>query len=408
MNGLLGYVSCAVLWLVLVVKAPDLARHRDDPYLRTICAVLGLGGLCFLLGAPPTVGAVNRLGQIPNLAAPLTYAAITAYSAASQILVVLWRGGPGVHRTARRWVLAYTGVVLCIAVLFLLGDAPVERREDLDTYYATTPYLREMILLYLVGHLTAVSVTGVSALRWAREVRGPLRAGLITLGAGAVCGAGYSLSKLVAVAARWSGQDWPSLGTDVAQAAAGLGALLTAAGVLIPVAGPRLAEWRRAWRTYVRLAPLERELDDILARRRLRLPRPRWSSPATRLIWRQTSIHNGLSHLDAHVDRELYDETREAALRTTGDPERAAATAWAAVISAAARVCLTDHDGGATDPAPWRAVRRPGYAGESEWFQERAPGTDALVRIADALAGSPLVRATAGAPAISAERSSAV
>jgi hypothetical protein len=104
----------------------------------------------------------------------------------------------------------------------------------------------------------------------------------------------------------------------------------------------------------------------------------------------------------------LYDETREAALRTTGDPERAAATAWAAVISAAARVCLTDHDGGATDPAPWRAVRRPGYAGESEWFQERAPGTDALVRIADALAGSPLVRATAGAPAIAAERSSAV
>lgn len=135
MNGLIAYISCAVLWLGLVVKAPDLIRHRHDPYLRAICAVLGLAGLCFFLGSPPTVGAVNRLTGIPNLAAPLTYAAITAYSAASQILVALWRGGPGVHRTARRWALAYAGVVLGIATLFVLGEAPVERRTDLDTYY---------------------------------------------------------------------------------------------------------------------------------------------------------------------------------------------------------------------------------------------------------------------------------
>ncbi|KUM81120.1 MAB_1171c family putative transporter [Streptomyces curacoi] len=401
MNGLLAYVSCTVLWLGLVVKAPDLIRHRHDPYLRTICAVLGLAGLCFFLGSPPTVGAVNRLTGIPNLAAPLTYAAITAYSAASQILVALWRGGPGVHRTARRWALAYAGVVLGIATLFVLGEAPVERRTDLDTYYATTPYLREMIVLYLAGHLTAVTITVVSALRWAREVRGRLRAGLITLGAGALCGAGYSLSKLVAVAARWSGRDWSALGTHVAQSAAGLGALLTVVGVLIPLAGPRLTEWRRAWRTYVRLAPLECELDDILARRSLRVPRPRWSSPVTRLIWRQTSIHNALSHLDAYVDRELYDETLRAALRATGDPERAAATAWAAVIAAAAR---------GEGSVRVRIPMPPGEpAGESQWFQERAPRPDALVRIADALATSPLVRtAMARARTMATERSSPV
>ncbi|QOV38561.1 hypothetical protein IM697_09380 [Streptomyces ferrugineus] len=398
MTGLIAYVSCAVLWLGLLVRAPDLLRHRHDPYLRTLCAVLGLAGLCFFLGSPPTVGAVNRLSGIPNLAAPLTYVAITAYGAASQILVALWRGGPGARRTARRWVAGYAGVVLCIAVLFALGDAAVERREDLDTYYATTPYLREMILLYLAGHLTAVTITAVSALRWAREVRGPLRAGLVTLGAGAVCGAGYSGSKLVAVTARWTGRDWAALATQGAPVAAGTAALLTVAGVLIPLAGPRLIEWRRARRTYVRLEPLERELDEILARRRLRLPRPRWSSPVTRLVWRQTSIHNALSHLDAYVDRELYDTTREAALRTTGDPERAAATAWAAVIRAAARVCMADRAG---RDAPLGAV----YAGESEWFQQRAPGPDALVRIADALVTSPLVR---GALTPAVERSSPV
>ncbi|GGY13611.1 MAB_1171c family putative transporter [Streptomyces djakartensis] len=399
MSGLIAYASCAVLWLGLVVKAPDLFRHPHDPYLRAICGVLGLAGLCFFLGSPPTIGAVNRLSGIPNLAAPLTYAAIIAYSAASQILVALWRGGPGARRTARRWVLAYSGVVLGIVGLFALGEAPVERRTDLDTYYASTPYLREMIVLYLTGHLTAIAVTAVSALRWAREVRGWLRAGLVTLGVGAVCAAGFSVVKLVAVTARWSGRDWSLLGSEVAMSVAGAGALLTATGVLIPLAGPGLVEWRRAWRTYVRLAPLERELDDVLVRRALRLPRPRWSSPVTRLVWRRTSIHNALSHLDAYADRELYDETLAAALRATGDAERAAATAWAAVIAAAAR-------GAASLPA---AGRQPTRALESEWFQERAPGPDALVRIADALATSPLVRrAAAGVPTMAAERSSPV
>jgi hypothetical protein len=260
MSGLINYVSCGVLWLGLLVKAPDLLRHRHDPYLRAICAVLGLAGLCFFLGAPPTVGAVNRIGGVPNLAAPVTYAAITGYCAASQVLIVHWRGGPRVHRTARRWILAYAVVVVGIAVTFTLGDAPVERRTDLDTYYATTPFIAQMIVLYLLAHLTTVTVTTVSSLRWARRVRGGLRAGLLLLGAGALCGAGYSLAKLVAVGARWSGRDWSQLGTTVSPAAAGLGALLTVVGVLVPLATPRVAEWRLARRTYARLEPLERTL----------------------------------------------------------------------------------------------------------------------------------------------------
>ncbi|BFO21227.1 hypothetical protein SHKM778_76150 [Streptomyces sp. KM77-8] len=95
MSGLLNYASCGALWLGLLVRAPDLLRHRRDPYLRSLCAVLGLAGLCFFLGAPPTVGAVNDVSGVPNLAAPVTYAAITGYCAASQVLVVHWRGGPG-------------------------------------------------------------------------------------------------------------------------------------------------------------------------------------------------------------------------------------------------------------------------------------------------------------------------
>ncbi|MFG2315498.1 MAB_1171c family putative transporter [Streptomyces tendae] len=384
MNSLINYVSCGALWLGLAVKAPDLLRHRRDPYLRAICAVLGLAGLCFLLGAPPTVGAVNRLSGVPNLAAPLTYAAITGYCAASQVLVVHWRGGPRVRRTARRWTLAYAAVVLGIAVTFALGDAPVERRVDLDTYYATTPFIGQMILLYLLAHLTAVSVTTVSALRWARQVRGALRAGLTLLGAGALCGAGYSLAKLVAVTARWSGHDWSALDTAVSPVAAGLGALLIVVGVLVPLVAPRVSEWRRAARAYARLGPLERALDDLLVRRALRLPRPRFASPATLLIWRRTSIHNALGHLDAYGDRDLYDRTRADALAATGDPGLAGARAWAAVILDALR---QEAAAGTVPPVPGSGP-------------PPAPSPDpaTLARIADVLAGAERAPAACAVP----------
>ncbi|WP_326839419.1 MAB_1171c family putative transporter [Streptomyces olivaceus] len=397
MNSLINYLSCGALWLGLAAKAPDLLRHRHDPYLRAICAVLALAGLCFLLGAPPTVGAVNGLSGVSNLAAPLTYAAITGYCAASQVLVVHLRGGPRVGRTARRWKLAYTGVVLGIAVAFALGEAPAERLTDFDTYYAKTPYLAEMIVLYLVAHLTAVTVTTVSALHWARQVRGALRAGLVLLGTGALCGAGYSVAKLVAVGARWSGLDWPVLGTAVSPAAAGLGALLTVVGVLVPLVAPRVAEWRRAGREYARLEPLERALDDLLVRRALRLPRPRLASPATLLMWRRTSIHNALSHLDAYVDRDLYERTRAGALAATGDAELAGARAWAAVVTDAVR-----HEARRREAAGNAAGRTVGsgrvVVPEAGAGRPLGPPPDpaALARIADALA-SPVPAPTASA-----------
>ncbi|MEU9557301.1 MAB_1171c family putative transporter [Streptomyces fumanus] len=380
MNGLVNYLSCALLWLGLAVKAPDLIRHRHDPYLRAICAVLGLAGLCFFLGAPPTVGAVNRLGGTPNLAAPLTYASITAYSAASQVLVVYWRGGPAVHRVARRWIIGYACVLVGIAAAFALGEAPVERRTDFDTYYAGTPAVREMIVLYLVGHLAAASVTTVTSLRWARQVRGPLRVGLAVLGLGTLCSAGYSVAKLTAVIARWTGRDWSVLATGVSPGAAGLGALVTVAGVLIPLAGPRLGRWHLARRTYLRLAPLERVLDGVLTRRALRLPRPRLASPETRLMWRQTSVHNALSHLGGRLDPALYDRVRRAVLHDTGDPRHAEAVAWAVVITAA-----VEEDGAPADATG--AVHPADPTGPVHPAGPPVPGPGVLVRVADVLAG---------------------
>jgi hypothetical protein len=333
MSGSINYISCGLLWIGLLVKLPDLVRHWRDPSLRAINGALAFASLCFLFGAPASVRVINRVSGVPNLAAPLTYASITAYSAALLLLIACWRGGPGLRRTARRWITGYAAVLMGIAVLFVLGDAGEERRSDFDTYYATAPWISAMVVLYLVAHLTAVSVSAVWSLRWAFEAevceRPWLRASLLTIGAGTVVSSGYSLSKLAAVLARWTGRDWVTLGTSLPPVCAGLGAVLTVVGVLLPMAGHHLS----CWRDFFRLAPLDAVLDPVLTDRALRVERPR--SPFLWGTWRWSTIHNGLLAIETLYDETLYDEAHDAELERTGDWRRASSTAWAATIAAA-------------------------------------------------------------------------
>ncbi|MFE9609579.1 hypothetical protein [Streptomyces sp. NPDC006012] len=377
MSGLINYVSCAALSLGLLMKLPDLVRHWRDPSLRAINAVLALASLCFLFGAPPTVGTINDLSGVPNLAAPLTYISITAYGAASLVLIAHWRAGSDARRITRRWVCGYAAVVVAIAVMFVIGRADEERRTDFDTYYSATPWIAEMIVLYLVAHLTAVTVTSLRSLRWARRVRCRpwLRGGLLIMGSGTLISTGYSISKLIAVVARWSGQDLSVLSTTIAPVCAGVGAFLTAVGVLVPLAGPRLTDVRQALRDYVRLAPLERELDGVLTRRALRVPRP--FSPLMWLIWRQSSILNGLRDIEEFYDRRLHDRAHAAELHASGDPERATSTAWAVTVAAAAALS------GTPGARPLDTADRLSLT----------PGSAALGPLADALATSSTVAA---------------
>ncbi len=256
-------------------------------------------------------------------------------------------------------------LVAAIVVMFVLGDAPVERRADLDTYYAATPFIREMVLLYLAGLLTAAAATCVLCWRWAREVRGWVLAGLRLLTAGSAGIAAFALAKLAAVVARWSGRDWAELSTTVAPRAVAVAAVLSAVGYVIPLVGPRLAEGARDWCTYRRLGPLERELAPVLARRALRAPGSCGLSPAARLVCRESSIHNALAHLAPLFDRALHEHTYQAALRDTGDRGRAEATAWAAVIAAAARTALPDPTGPGS----------PGHGGQAAGGRRAGGGT---------------------------------
>ncbi|MFC7510805.1 hypothetical protein ACFQV4_07250 [Streptomyces thermocarboxydus] len=113
--------------------------------------------------------------------------------------------------------------------------------------------MREMILLYLLGHAASMLVMCAVCVKWAREVSGPLRTGLRLIMAGALIDAvGFVAAKCVAVAARWAGHDLDFLSTTVAPPLASLAALLCSAGYLLPSA---VAQWR-AWADHRRLAPL--------------------------------------------------------------------------------------------------------------------------------------------------------
>lgn len=173
--NLVVYLAAFVFGMtsVLLFRRPRRATLADPLTLST-CAAIILGALVLVCAAPATLATVNSLTGITNFGAPLTYGMLCAYSCAVLVLLINWRGGSRerVRRMVLRSVAAYGLLVAVIVVLFLLADADTERLTDLDTYYANTPFMREMILLYLVGHSAAMLVMCAVCVKWGREVGG--------------------------------------------------------------------------------------------------------------------------------------------------------------------------------------------------------------------------------------------
>ncbi|MEU3251644.1 MAB_1171c family putative transporter [Streptomyces sp. NPDC006997] len=328
------YLAAAALGLSGVL----LFRRPRNPLVLSTSVAITLGALVFLCSAPLTLAAVNDLTGIPNFGAPLTYGMITAYSCALLILLTHWRGGSRarVRRLVLRSVAAYTLLVVAIIVLFAHADADTERLRDLDTYYANTPYMREMILLYLLGHSAATLVMAAVCVRWAREVTGLLRTGLRLIVLGAMVDVtGFQLAKYTAVAARWTGHDLDTLSTNVAPPMASLAGLLCAAGFVLPRLLPSLTAHWRGLTDYRRLTPLWSLLRHVSTS-----PKPPtswWDLPPTRLHWREVCIHDALLALAPYFDDRIRAHAHAAALRAGASPHQARVTAEAAMVTDAAR-----------------------------------------------------------------------
>ncbi|MEU0332980.1 MAB_1171c family putative transporter [Streptomyces sp. NPDC006193] len=330
------WIPTAVLTAALVIKLPTIIRLWRDPLLRAVGGLLLLACAVFVFCTPSTIARVNRLTGVPNISAPWCYSLITAFCGSCLLLIITWRNGlsdrSAATRRAMRWVISvYSGVIVALWVLFLLADAPVERLRDLDTYYATTPFMREEILLYLVAHAVACLITSRLIWNWVRTegLDAWLRWGLKLLGAGYVLNLIFDASKLTAVAARWCGLRLDWLSTDLAPPVAALSAILIAVGFILPHAGQYLHD---RWR--VRLA--HRELRPLYQLMRTAsgegVPFVLRATPELRLTRRETFIRDVLLPLARHIDTDLGRRSYEAALGLGHPAERARALAAAVTI----------------------------------------------------------------------------
>ncbi|WP_327357834.1 MAB_1171c family putative transporter [Streptomyces sp. NBC_01304] len=351
------YIPAALLTLALMMKLPALVKRRRDPQLWWVCVLLLLGASVFTFAAPPTIRAVNSVSGVSNLAAPFDYSLMTALSAACFILLIRWHGGPAlsVRRATVLCVWVCAAVITGVFVLFFLGDAPVEQVQEFDTYYAAVPYLREMIILYLLASGAAFCWMAALCLRWSRQVDGWLKGALITLVVGYGITTAYAGLKLAAVAARWADSDWDDLSTYTAPGVAALGGCLASGGYLLPLAGPRAVGAWHSWRTYQLLGPLVKVLNSAPAHAARAVPLSLWASPRLRQTSRETAVHDGLLRVGPFLDRVVHGKARAAALRAGHGDRVADIIATAAMITAAVRAegCAgADEAVAAAEPEP--------------------------------------------------------
>ncbi|MFD9570072.1 MAB_1171c family putative transporter [Streptomyces sp. NPDC059982] len=389
-GGLLRFLPGSLMVLALLVKVPSLRREWDRPLNRTACLLLVLGAPITFLASPPTISAVNRATGVVNFSAPLVFSLATLFSGTCVVLVLRWRGGPAaaVRRATRLTAAVFGGAAVAIVVLFVIGDAPVERLRDLDTYYATTPWIREMIVCFLLAHTVgALALTALCAQWWRRADRSlrPLRTGLALIVLSGLLDLAYLAAKWAAFAAHWAGRDWVVLSTDVAPPLASGASLTLGAGFLVPLAGGSSA-WRDL-RHHHGLRPLWKALRAFASRSVTTVPLAWWSPLGIRLVHRESVIDDGLLALAGWFDPAVREAAYAAARRRGLDEGAASVVADAAVLAAACRSReAADRAGTAQPPPP------PWPAGEGAGQLPERPPLRALAR---ALRTSPIVAAAA-------------
>ncbi|MFI6334319.1 MAB_1171c family putative transporter [Streptomyces sp. NPDC050535] len=330
------WLPVAVLAAALAVKLPSIVKLWRDPFLRAVGGLLALACAIFVFAAPPTIAWTNRVTGVRNISAPLVYSLITAFSGACLLLIIAWRNGVSdrspATRRAMRWVITgYSAVIVALWVLFALADVETERPRDLDTYYATTLFMREEIVLYLLAHTVACLITSRLIWSWIRtgNLDVWLRGGLKLLGAGYATNLLFAATKLTAVVARWTGHDLDWLSTQLAPPVVCVSAVLIAAGFVFPYAGQYLHRRRRTRRSHRRLRPL---YELMRAGTGESVPFKLRSTPELRLTRRETFIRDALLRLGRYVDEDLGRRAYGAALALGRDIGRARTLARVVVI----------------------------------------------------------------------------
>jgi hypothetical protein len=242
-----------------------------------------------------------------------------------------------------------------------------------------------MIVLYLAAMTVAPFAMSLMCWRWARQVRGWLRAGLLIIVIGYLFNLAYLATKFTAVVARWNGGNLDDLSTYAAPVLASVGAQVSAVGFCLPLAGRRVGDSWTTWATYRRLGPLWRELRPMSAHVGGEVRISWWSSAQLQVTQRESDIHDGMLRLYPYFDSEVHARTYDAAVAAGSDPVHARAEADAAMVATALRARAADPEG--------RVIS----ASEVNPASTAAPESPRdLVRMSMALRRSPVVAAVRG------------
>jgi hypothetical protein len=330
------WIPAGILAAALAIKLPSIIRLWKDPLLRAVGGLLLLACAVFVFVAPSTIARVNRLTGVSNFSGPWVYSLLTAFCASCLLLIITWRNGLAdrsarTRRAMRGVVAVYSGVIVAMWVLFALADVPVERLRDLDTYYANTPYMREMVVLYLLAHTAAALITNWLIWNWIRTdgLDALLRWGLEFLGVGYALQLIFDAAKLTAVAARWTGRNLDWLSTAVAPPLACLSAVLIAVGFILPHAGQYLHGRLHVRQAHHELRPLYLLMKTVNGGG---VPFLLRATPELRLVRRETFIRDVLLPLARFIDEEQRERSYDAAIALGFVPDRAKALAAAVAI----------------------------------------------------------------------------
>ncbi|MFI2645380.1 MAB_1171c family putative transporter [Streptomyces sp. NPDC018610] len=349
-------IPTLLLAVAVAFRVPTFLRAWRDAEVRATTLLLLCATAVLVVITPVNIDRLNRLTGVPNIASPWAYSFLTASCATGLAMIIRWREPPSRRRrrTIRRLYGAYAGVVAALWTTFWLADAPVPRIYDLDTYYATTPWMREHILLYLLAHLASCFISTRLLWKWFTQIANPwLKTGVVFLQLGYAAGLVFDAAKLTAVTARWTGTDWDALSTRAAPPFALAQATLLAVGFIVPQAGPALTHWARDRAEYRRLGPLWRTVK-VLAPAAAKARIGFWSPLDLRLLQRRQRIHDALRVLASRLDHGLYERAHRTAAATRGEAEAHGLAGAVAVLAAvdAYRAGDTGADARADEAGP--------------------------------------------------------
>jgi hypothetical protein len=326
-----------LLATALLLKAPTFLRAMRDADVRATTILLTCATAVLVVITPANIHRLNVWTGIPNIAAPWAYSFLTAFCATGLTMIMRWREPPSKRRDRRMraiyWI--YAGIIAALWVTFILADVPEPRIYDLDTYYATTPWMRDHTLLYVLAHMVSSLIAAYMLWKWYPEVTHRwLRTGLVCLQVGYASGLVFDAAKLAAVSARWTGHNLDWMSTKAAPPFALLEAVLVALGFIAPQIGPWFQKSGRELRDYRRLRALWRTVRVVQPA--AAAARFGWWVPLDlRLLQRQQRIHDALRLLAPYFCHDTYQRAHTAAVAKFDD-EQARGIAGAIALQDAA------------------------------------------------------------------------